>query len=219
MYVSSPCTLSLTHSSTHIFCVPVIGRALDNFVRCENKPSMLRSPSAEAKSVNTQINFISAPLWSFDPLFGQFDSELFCDWSAQIAANARLLFLTADFLGSQSRSDAHEITRFPLQERDENYFWQAKGAGKRERNTCREGSVQGTTQTVNRCLNTLCGRESAFFLLHGTLILVCRLDLNFSTRVNGSNDIICVVNESAHDEMNANCWVMNSTLICHCIAV
>jgi hypothetical protein len=67
--------------STHIFCVPLIGRALDNFVRCENKPSMLRSVSAEAKSVNTRINFIKGvrraaqPPSPFDPFFGQFDSK------------------------------------------------------------------------------------------------------------------------------------------------
>jgi len=98
---ASVCVRLLT-LSTHIFCVPLIGRALDNFVRCENKPSMLRSVSAEAKSVNTRINFIKGvrraaqPPSPFDPFFGQFD------WKSRRQSKlppmrVRLLFLTARF--------------------------------------------------------------------------------------------------------------------------
>jgi hypothetical protein len=76
----------------------VIGRALDNFVRCENKPSMLRSLSAEAKSVNTRINFETARA----ALLTRFSANLtLCvRRRAQIAANARpfVVFNGAIFL-------------------------------------------------------------------------------------------------------------------------
>lgn len=89
MFVSSISTLSLT-LSTHIFCVPVIGRrALDNFVRCENKPSMLRRGKiCQYANKFYQRGSTPEPLAA---LLTRFSANLTLEKSKteQIAANAR----------------------------------------------------------------------------------------------------------------------------------
>jgi hypothetical protein len=89
VFVSSLSTLSLT-LSTHIFRVPVIGRrALDNFVRCENKPSMLRRGKiCQYANKFYQRGSTPEPLAA---LLTRFSANLTLEKSKteQIAANAR----------------------------------------------------------------------------------------------------------------------------------